>query len=208
VLGLPDGFVWNFGLSPSKRFILIGRQMAKKKSNVQPKAGAGGGKADLLPGKPVSASRSEMTEVVLPNDANPLGYILGGRVMHLVDIAGAIAAHRHSNSHVVTASMDYVDFRNPIKVGELIVLKSSVNRVFHTSMEVGVKVFSENVLTAERKHTSSAYLTFVAIDNERHPRSIPPLILKTAAERRRYREAESRRRIRLAHRYKRPRGNF
>src|SRR6202161_4700891 len=130
--------------------------------------------APPLAGKPVSASRSEMTEVVLPNDANPLGYILGGRVMHLVDIAGAIAAHRHSNSHVVTASMDYVDFRNPIKVGELIVLKSSVNRVFHTSMEGGVKVFSENVLTGERKHTGRAYLTFVAIDTERPPRAIPP----------------------------------
>src|ERR1039458_9821771 len=82
------------------------------------------------PGKPVSASRSEMTEVVLPQDANPLGNILGGRVMHLMDIAAAIAAHRHSNSYVVTASVDYVDFRNPIRVGELIILKSSVNRVF------------------------------------------------------------------------------
>lgn len=181
--------------------------MATKKSKARAKSMAGG-KPDALAGKPVSASSSEMTEVVLPNDANPLGYILGGRVMHLVDIAGAIAAHRHSNSHVVTASMDYVDFRNPIKVGELIVLKSSVNRVFRTSMEVGVKVFSENVLTGERKHTSSAYLTFVAIDTERHPRQIPPLILKTAAERRRYRDAESRRRIRLAHRYGRPRGEF
>ena len=95
----------------------------------------------IPPGKPVSASRSEMTEVVLPQDANPLGNILGGRVMHLMDIAAAIAAHRHSNSYVVTASVDYVDFRNPIRVGELIILKSSVNRVFHTSMEVGVKIF-------------------------------------------------------------------
>ena len=93
-------------------------------------------------GKPVSASRSEMVEAVLPNDANPLGNMLGGRVMHLIDIAGALAAHRHSNSHVVTASVDYLDFRFPIRVGEFIVLKSSVNRVFHTSMEVGVKVFS------------------------------------------------------------------
>ena len=93
-------------------------------------------------GKPPSASRVEMVEAVLPNDANPLGNILGGRVMHLIDIAAAIAAHRHTNSYVVTASVDYVDFRNPIRVGELIVLKSSVNRVFHTSMEVGVKVFS------------------------------------------------------------------
>jgi acyl-CoA hydrolase len=182
--------------------------MATKKSKARLKSSAGEDKQNALPGKPVSASRSEMLEVVLPNDANPLGYILGGRVMHLVDIAGAIAAHRHSNSHVVTASVDYVDFRNPIKVGELIVLKSSVNRVFHTSMEVGVKVFSENVLTGERKHTSSAYLTFVAIDTDRHPHLIPPLILKTKAEHRRYREAESRRRIRLAHRYKRPHGKF
>ena len=121
------------------------------------------------PGKPVSASRSEMVEVVLPNDANPLGNMLGGRVMHLIDIAGALAAHRHSNSHVVTASVDYLDFRFPIRVGEFIVLKSSVNRVFHTSMEVGVKVFAENILTGERKHTSSAYLTFVALDMNRQP---------------------------------------
>jgi acyl-CoA hydrolase len=154
-------------------------------------------------GKPVRVSRAEMTEVVLPNDANLLGNVLGGRVMHLIDIAGAIAGHRHSNSHVVTASVDYLDFRSPIRVGELIILKSSVNRVFRTSMEVGVKVFSENVLTGERKHTSSAYLTFVAVDEDRQPRKIPPLILKTAEDRRRFREAGERRRIRLAHRYKR-----
>ena len=177
--------------------------MANKKSHEVMDSKTSGGKDGAPAGKPVSVSRSEMVEVVLPNDANPLGYILGGRVLHLVDIAGAIAAHRHSNSHVVTASVDYVDFRNPIKVGELIVLKASVNRVFQTSMEVGVKVFSENVLTAERKHTSSAYLTFVAIDAERHPKVISPVIPETEDDRRRYREAEGRRRIRLAHRYKR-----
>src|ERR1700683_3988990 len=127
-----------------------------------------------LPGRPLNASRSEMTEVVLPNDANPLGYILGGRVMHLMDIAAAIAAHRHSSGHVVTASVDYVDFRHSIKVGELIILKSSVNRAFSTSMEVGVKVFSESTFTGEHKHTSSAYLTFVAIDAQRKPRAVPP----------------------------------
>jgi acyl-CoA hydrolase len=149
--------------------------------------------------KPVSASRSEMVEAVLPNDANVVGYILGGRVMHLIDIAAALAAHRHSNSMVVTASVDYLDFRNPIRVGEWIVLKSSVNRVFSSSMEVGVKVFSENVLTGERKHTSSAYLTFVAIDAEGKPHDVPPLILETADDRRRYRQAAGRRRIRLAH---------
>ncbi len=156
-----------------------------------------------LPGKHVRASRADMVEVVLPQDTNVLGNILGGRVMHLVDIAAAIAAHRHSSSHVVTASVDYVDFRNPIRVGELIILKASVNRAFHTSMEVGVKVFSENVLTGERKHTTSAYVTFVAIDEAGRPRTVPPLILDTAEDRRRFRDAAVRRRIRLALRYKR-----
>ncbi len=157
----------------------------------------------IVGGKRVRASRVDMVEVVLPQDANVLGNILGGRVMHLVDVAAAIAAHRHSNSHVVTASVDYLDFRNPIRVGELIVLKASVNRVFRTSMEIGVKVFSENVLTGERKHTTSAYVTFVAIDEAGRPKPVPPLIVETAEERRRFREALARRRIRLAHRYKR-----
>jgi acyl-CoA hydrolase len=155
-----------------------------------------------LAGKPVSASRSEIVEAVLPNDANPLGKMLGGRVMHLIDIAGALAATRHSNSHVVTASVDYMDFRFPIDVGEWIVLKSSVNRVFRTSMEVGVKVFAENVLTGEQKHTSSAYVTFVAIDHNRKPKPVPPLILETVGDRRRYDEAGERRRMRLALRHK------
>jgi acyl-CoA hydrolase len=162
-------------------------------------------KSAIPPGpsaKRVSASRSEITEAVLPNDTNVVGYILGGRVMHLIDIAAALAAHRHSNSMVVTASVDYLDFRNPIRVGEWIVLKSSVNRVFDSSMEVGVKVFAENVLTGQRKHTSSAYLTFVAIDANGKPRSVPHLILETAQDRRRYREAGKRRKIRLHHRYR------
>jgi acyl-CoA hydrolase len=166
-------------------------------------AGATKSQSELEPpAKPVSASRSELVEAVLPNDANPLGAMLGGRVMHLMDIAGALAAHRHSNSHVVTASVDYLDFRFPIHVGEFIVLKSSVNRVFHTSMEVGVKVFSENILTGERKHTSSAYLTFVAIDLKGQPHTIPPLILETDEDRRRHRDAGERRRVRLAMRHK------
>src|SRR5215469_8751452 len=105
-----------------------------------------------LKAKPISASRSEMAEVVLPAETNPLGKLLGGQVMHLVDMAAAMAASRHANSYVVTASVDYIDFRNPINVGEIVILKSQVNRVFHTSMEVGVKVFSENALTGERKH--------------------------------------------------------
>lgn len=144
-----------------------------------------------------------MVEVVLPQDANVLGNILGGRVMHLVDIAGAIAAHRHCRTHVVTASVDHLDFRNPILIGELIVLRASVNRAFHTSLETGVKVFSENVLTGERKHTTSAYLTYVAVDPDGHPIPVPPLLCETAEDRRRFRDALARRKTRLAHRYKR-----
>jgi acyl-CoA hydrolase len=152
-----------------------------------------------LPGKPVSASRSEMAEVVLPAQTNALGKLLGGHVMHLVDIAAAMAAHRHSNSYVVTASVDYIDFRNPVNLGEIVMLKSQVNRVFHTSMEVGVEVCSENVLTGERKQTTTAYVTFVAIDEKtRRPKEVCPLILKTAGERRRHREAGERRKMRLA----------
>jgi acyl-CoA hydrolase len=159
-----------------------------------------------LKAKPISASRSEMAEVVLPATTNQLGKLLGGHVMHLVDIAAAMAASRHSNSYVVTASVDYIDFRNPISIGEIVILKSQVNRVFHTSMEVGVKVFSENALTGERKHTTTAYVTFVAIDAiTKQPRPVASLILKTPEEKRRWREAGSRRKARLALRYKKRR---
>src|SRR5690242_16514593 len=153
-------------------------------------------------GKPVSASRSEMTEIVLPAQTNPLGKLLGGHVMHLVDMAAAMAAHRHSGSYVVTASVDYIDFRNPVNLGEIVNLRSQVNRVFHTSLEVGVEVYSENVLTGEKKHTTSAFVTFVAIDEHtRKPKPVPPLILKTEEEKRRFGEAGKRRDVRLALRY-------
>ena len=156
-----------------------------------------------MAGKPVSASRSEMAEVVLPAQTNALGTLLGGHVMHLVDIVAAMAAHRHSNSYVVTASVDSIDFRNAVSLGEIVMLKSQVNRVFRTSMEVGVEVYSENVLTGERKHTTSAYVTFVAIDeNTRQPRAVRPLIVKTTEEKRRYEEAAGRRQTRLALRYR------
>jgi len=158
---------------------------------------------NALPGRPVRASRTEMIELVLPQDANILGNILGGRVMHLIDIAGAIAAHRHGHRQVVTASVDHLDFLNPIRVGELIVLDAHVNRAFHTSVEVGVDVFSENYVKGERKHTTTALLTYVALDENRNPSPVPPLILKTADERRRYREAGQRREARLAIRAKR-----
>jgi len=149
-------------------------------------------------GKPVSASRSEMAEVVLPAQTNALGKLLGGHVMHLVDIAAAMAAERHSNSYTVTASVDHIDFRNPVSLGEIVILKSQVNRVFRTSLEVGVEVFSENVLTGERKHTTTAYVTFVAIDEHTHlPKVVAPLLVRTAEEKRRYREAGERRKARL-----------
>src|SRR5213080_1902267 len=156
----------------------------------------------VLEGKPVSASQSEMTEIVLPAQTNPLGKLLGGQVMHLVDMAGALAAHRHSNSYVVTASVDYIDFRNAVNLGEIVNLKSQVNRVFRTSMEVGVEVYSENAMTGERKHTTTAYVTFVAVDEHtRMPKPVPPLIVKTPEEKRRFNEAAERRETRLALRY-------
>src|SRR4030088_3102187 len=155
-----------------------------------------------LPGKPVSASRSERAEAVLPAQTNPLGKLLGGQVMHLVDMAAAMAASRHSNSYVVTASVDYIDFRNAVNLGELVILKSQVNRVFNTSMEVGVEVFSEQILTGERNHTTTAYVTFVAIDEyTKQPKTVRPLLLKTAEEKRRFREAAERRKTRLRLRF-------
>src|SRR5216684_3919482 len=161
------------------------------------------GTGNAPPGRPVSASHTEMIELVLPQDANLLGNILGGRVMHLIDIAGAIAAGRHCHRQVVTASVDHLDFLNPIHLGELIVLEAQVNRAFHTSVEVGVEVFSENFNKGERKHTTTAFLTFVAIDESGNPLPVPSLILKTEKERRRFREAGERRKARLAVRARR-----
>jgi acyl-CoA hydrolase len=162
-----------------------------------------GFREEPIKGKPVRASASEMAEVVLPAQTNALGKLLGGHVMHMVDIVAAMAASRHANSYMVTASVDYIDFRNPVNLGEIVILKSQVNRVFYTSLEIGVEVFSENILTGERKHTTSAFVTFVAIDQDTgQPKAVPPLIVETAEERRRWREAAERRKIRLAHREK------
>jgi acyl-CoA hydrolase len=151
-----------------------------------------------LKGKAVAESAVEMVEVVLPNDANPLGNMLGGRVMHLIDIAGAVAAHRHARSQVVTAAVDNLDFLYPIRVGELVVLRAHITRAFHTSMEVEVKVFLEDYLTGERRQTSSAFVTYVALDALGKPKEVPPLIPRTREERWRYRETLERRRQRLA----------
>src|SRR5207249_8562166 len=132
--------------------------------------------AVLLNPRSVRDSQSEMAEIVLPNDANPLGALLGGRLMHWIDLAGAMAAHRHSRNYVVTASIDHLDFLVPVRVGDLVILQSSVNRAFHTSMEVGVKVWVENYIADSRQHVSSAYLTFVAIDRDGRRLPVPQVV--------------------------------
>jgi acyl-CoA hydrolase len=144
-----------------------------------------------------SESLTEMVQVVLPNDANPLGFILGGTVMHLIDIAGAIACHRHTRSLLVTAAVDGLQFLHPIKVGDLIILRAGVTAAWTTSLEVEVEVFSEEILTGVRRMTSRAYLTFVAIDTEGKRIPIPGLIMETDAERRKAEEAQGRRTERL-----------
>ena len=153
--------------------------------------------ANLNP-RPVRETISEMAEIVLPNDANPLNALLGGRLMHWIDLAGAMAAHRHSRQWVVTASIDHLDFLVPVRVGDLVILRSSVNRAFRTSMEVGVKVWVENYRDQERRHVSSAYLTFVAVDAAGNRVPVPPVIPETADEKRRYDGALRRREIRRA----------
>jgi acyl-CoA hydrolase len=141
----------------------------------------------------VASTQSEMTEIILPNDTNTLGNLLGGRLMHFIDLTGAMAAYRHSRTHVVTAAMDHIDFIEPVHLGDLVTLKSSVNRVFTTSMEVGVKVWAENTRTTSLVHVASAYLVFVAINEEGHRQKVPQLLPETPDEIRRYEDALRRR---------------
>ncbi len=153
--------------------------------------------APSLSPKSPSDSATEMVQVVLPNDANPLGFILGGTVMHLIDIAGAIACHRHTRSLLVTAAVDGLQFLHPIKVGDMIILRARVTAAFTTSLEVEVEVFSEATETGERRMTSLAYLTFVTIDRDGRRVPVPPLLLTTDAERQKAMDAEARRAARL-----------
>ena len=151
------------------------------------------------PGRPTSASRTEMTEIVMPNDANPLGNAMGGMVMHWIDICAAIAAGRHARTPVVTAHVDQLDFRRPVPVGSVLVMNASVNYTHRTSMEVGVKMWTEDRATGERRHVSSAYLTFVSLDPvTRQPRPVPPVLPETDEDRRRYAAGEARRAARQA----------
>jgi acyl-CoA hydrolase len=152
----------------------------------------------MMEGKTVRESQSEYAELALPNDANGLGNVLGGKVMHLVDLAAALAAMRHARRPVVTASIDHMNFLHPVRIGQLITLRSSVNRVFRTSMEVGVKVMVEDLATGVLCHTSSAYLTFVALDEDGNRAPVPPVIPETEEEKRRFEEAAQRRAYRLA----------
>lgn len=150
--------------------------------------------------KYVRESSVEMTELVLPNDTNRLGNLLGGRLMHWIDIVGAIAASRHSHSVCVTASVDELQFHHPIRQGEVVILQASVNRAFRTSMEVGVRVLKENLLTGERMHTNTAYLTYVALGDDGKPTEVPKIKPTTKEEKRRYAEAAHRRQQRLERR--------
>jgi len=138
-----------------------------------------------------------MTELVLPNDTNQLGNILGGKLMHLMDIAMAIAAARHSGLICVTASVDRIDFLHPIRHGDVVILMASVNRAFNSSMETGVKVYAENLKTGERIHTNSAYMTFVGLNAEGQPTKCLPIVPETVDEKRRFEEALIRRNERL-----------
>ncbi len=152
--------------------------------------------------KTIHESQVQMTEMVLPNHTNRLGNLLGGQLMHWMDICAAIAAFRHTNRVCVTASVDELNFLHPIKEGEVVILHGSVNRAFRTSVEVGVKVTAENLLTGERKHANTAYLTFVAIDELGNPVEVPPIRPETKDEKRRYADAARRRAQRLERRKK------
>jgi len=146
----------------------------------------------------IASTQSEMTEIILPNDTNTLGNLLGGRLMHFIDLTAAMAAYRHSRTHVVTAAMDHIDFIRPVRLGDLVTLRSSVNRAFSTSMEVGVKVWAENTRTGCVNHVASAYLVFVAIDDKGRRQRVPEALPETPDELRRFEGALRRREHREA----------
>ncbi len=153
-----------------------------------------------MEGKKVKESSVVMVQLMSPQDVNIAGTVHGGVVMKLIDTAAGVAAVRHTRTSTVTASVDRLDFHHPVFVGDLLTVKASPNLVGRTSMEVGVRVESENLFTGETRHTASAYLTLVALDKDLRPTAVPPLILETEEEARRNREAQARREIRLRER--------
>jgi uncharacterized protein (TIGR00369 family) len=148
--------------------------------------------------KKISETRVIMGQVMNPESTNPAGNVHGGDIMKLIDTAGGVAATRHARAHVVTASIDRIDFHYPVYVGDLLILKASVNFVGKTSMEVGVRVEAENPITGQVRHTGSAYLTYVALDDNKRPIQLPPLSLETDEDRHRNEEAAQRRQMRLS----------
>lgn len=152
------------------------------------------------PAQPVDASRHESSALMMPEDANLLGHVFGGAVMALMDKTAAVCAMRHARTQCVTVSVDRIDFREPIHVGELVVLKASVNFAGRTSMEIGVRVEAEDLRTGVRRHTNSCYLTFVAIGEDGRPVAVPALVPESSEERRRYEAAQARRKRRLEER--------
>lgn len=155
-----------------------------------------------MEGKKVSESRMVLSQLMNPEDANPAGNIHGGAIMKLIDTAAGVAALRHARAHVVTAAIDRLDFHYPVFIGDLLTLKASLNFVGRTSMEVGVRVETENLVTGSKRHTASAYLTYVALDRNNRPIPLLPLVLETDEDKHRNREAAARRDTRLAERRK------
>lgn len=155
-----------------------------------------------MPGKPISETVNTLAVQMNPEDANPAGNVHGGVIMKYVDTAAGVVAIRHCRKLAVTASIDRLDFLSPVYVGDVLILKAALNHTGRTSMEVGVRVEAENLITGEVRHTASAYLTFVALDANGRPAEVPPLELETDEQRRRNCEAQSRREIRLTERYR------
>ena len=153
-----------------------------------------------LPARSPRESQHETSELMMPQHANVLGHVFGGVILSMMDTAAAVAAFRHARNNCVTVSIDRVDFREPIHVGDLVVMKASVNYVGRTSLEVGVRVEAEEMTTGRRRHTNSCYLTFVAIDRNGRPVEVPPVIPETEDEKRRYDAAQARRKRRLEER--------
>jgi acyl-CoA hydrolase len=152
----------------------------------------------MIPSKPVSASRTVMTELVMPNDTNPLGDLMGGNLMRWMDIAGGICAARHCEAPAVTASVDHVSFKRPIKLGDVITITATVTKAFNTSVEVYLKVKTGKVTQDEMDTSNSAFMTFVALDPYTHkPREVPQLVPETESEKRLYEGAARRRELRL-----------
>jgi acyl-CoA hydrolase len=161
--------------------------------------------SDVVLTRKVSESQSERSEIIFPGDANALGNLFGGRLMQYMDLTGAMAASRHARAITVTASMDHLDFVAPVHVGDLLILKASVNRAFRTSMEVGVKAMVEDVRAQKLRHVSSAYITFVAVDQNGHNLVVPQLELETDHQRRRWEDAGRRREMRAGETLRRKR---